>query len=450
MHGPLVRASEPRQAWPALPGLGYTHFLAFQQQLAETQWWPSESIDRAQRQQLTALLRHAATTVPFYESRLDIGQLIVNGELDEAAWRAVPPLTRAEVQAGAHALTSAALPLDHGSIRQVQTTGSTSQPLQVRGSDINRFLNQALLLREHLWHQRDLRAKLANITTLTKDGNADYWSFTLGQTFENGPCVRKQPRVGVPELVRWLVRERPTYLLTHASLAVALAQHCITETIEVPGLREVRTFSEVLPAQARDVCREAWNATIVDNYSSTEVGPIALQCPDTKNYHLQSECLRVEVIRSDGTPCSAGEIGRVLVTPLHNFAMPLIRYDLGDYAEAGPPCSCGRTLPVLRRIMGRARNMIRTPDGRDIWPSVPAGVWLPLPIKEFQLVQDRIEHFDVYLIAEGTLSEEQEAGLTERLCNALDYRFELTYRYVDSIPRTGYKREDVISLVTNR
>jgi phenylacetate-CoA ligase len=55
-----------------------------------------------------------------------------------------------------------------------------------------------------------------------------------------------------------------------------------------------------------------------------------------------------------------------VVTPLHNFAMPLIRYAIGDYAEAGPPCACGRGLPVLARILGRARNLLTLPHGERI------------------------------------------------------------------------------------
>ena len=49
--------------------------------------------------------------------------------------------------------------------------------------------------------------------------------------------------------------------------------------------------------------------------------------------------------------------------PLHNFAMPLIRYAIGDLAEVGAACPCGRTLPVLRRVLGRTRDMLVLPSG---------------------------------------------------------------------------------------
>ena len=76
----------------------------------------------------------------------------------------------------------------------------------------------------------------------------------------------------------------------------------------------------------------------------------------------------MEVLDNHGRPCKEGETGRVVLTDLHNFTMPLIRYEIGDYAEVGPPCACGRGLPVLARILGRSRNMLTLPAGDRIWP----------------------------------------------------------------------------------
>src|SRR6185295_14515719 len=99
-----------------------------------------------------------------------------------------------------------------------------------------------------------------------------------------------------------------------------------------------------------------WGVGVVDVYSSEECGQIALQCPEHEQYHVQSESVLVEVLDDEGRPCAPGTIGRVVLTTLQNFAMPLIRYDIGDFAEPGPACPCGRALPVLTRIVGRVRN----------------------------------------------------------------------------------------------
>ena len=126
----------------------------------------------------------------------------------------------------------------------------------------------------------------------------------------------------------------------------------------------MRTFGEILEPVCRATCQQVFGVKVVDMYSSQEVGYIALQCPEHEHYHVQAENLLVEVLAEDGRGCGPGEVGRVVVTTLHNFAMPLLRYDIGDYAEVGASCPCGRGLGVLTRILGRQRNLLVLPDGR--------------------------------------------------------------------------------------
>src|SRR3546814_5152572 len=92
-----------------------------------------------------------------------------------------------------------------------------------------------------------------------------------------------------------------------------------------------------------DVCssdllaREVWGLKIVDMYSTQEIGYLAFQCPQHDHYHVQAEAALVEVLNEAGESCRPGEIGQVVTTPLLNFAMPMIRYAVGDLAEVGPP-----------------------------------------------------------------------------------------------------------------
>jgi phenylacetate-CoA ligase len=128
-------------------------------------------------------------------------------------------------------------------------------------------------------------------------------------------------------------------------------------------LSQVSTLSEIVDPVLRDDCAQAWGAAVCDVYSCEELGMIAIQCPEHPHYHVQSESVFVEVLNERGEACAPGETGRVVATDLHNFALPLVRYEVGDYAEVGAACPCGRGLPVLSRIMGRQRNMLTLPSG---------------------------------------------------------------------------------------
>jgi phenylacetate-CoA ligase len=186
-------------------------------------------------------------------------------------------------------------------------------------------------------------------------------------------------------------------------------------------------------------------------FTAQEVGYIALQCPENENiYHVQAENLYVEVVDEEGRPCREGETGRVLVTTLHNFAMPLIRYEIGDYAEVGGACSCGRTLPVLSQIMGRKRNMLIFPNGERKWPGLGMSTWtkkLPI-IRQFQFVQKGLDRIEARLVTDRLLSDDETVFFIDVLQKNMGYPFTIEITYVENIPRSkGGKFEDFVSEV---
>jgi len=127
--------------------------------------------------------------------------------------------------------------------------------------------------------------------------------------------------------------------------------------------------------------------------------------------------------------------------------MPLIRYEVGDYAEVGEPCPCGRGLPVLKRVVGRTRNMVHTPDGKCYWPSFPIAELLKIAdIRQIQLRQVSLNTIEVFLAMDGRLNAHQEAQLEEKLHASLNYPFNLKFNHVDSIAvQKNGKYEDFIS-----
>ena len=172
-----------------------------------------------------------------------------------------------------------------------------------------------------------------------------------------GPAYTLSIHSTTDQQAAWLQRCNPEYLLTYPSNVMALMQHSQQHGWRL-NKRARCTFGEIVEPHVRAACQRIWNVPLVDMYSSQEVGYIALECPDRDAYHVQCENVLVEVVDEAGHACQPGEIGRLLVTTLHNFAMPLIRYDIGDYAEVGEACECGRGLPVLKRIVGRPTQYV--------------------------------------------------------------------------------------------
>jgi phenylacetate-CoA ligase len=189
---------------------------------------------------------------------------------------------------------------------------------------------------------------------------------------------------------------------------------------------------------------------VVDVYSSQECGYLAIECPVSGLHHAMSEAVLMEVLGPDDQPCAEGETGEVVVTALHNFASPLIRYRLGDHAEVGPPCPCGRGLPTLRRIRGRSRHLVRLPDGTRHWPLVGFYEYRDVaPIRQYQAIQHDLHHIELRLVTDRPLTSAEEARIRAIAQTWLQHAFDIRLVYFEGrIPASpGGKFEDFISLV---
>ena len=443
---PEVRSVVSGIGWPAIGADAAAHLQALLFQMERSQWLPEESLRERQFGQLKLLLRHACSTVPHYAEML---RGIDTDGFDRDSFSALPLLTRKTLQSGFESLQSTAVPSGHGAVVQSQSSGSTGMPVRFLQTAVTQFFWNALTVREHLWQQRDFSGKLAAIRIKMKEGSWPDWGLPVAALFRTGPGATLNVRTDVERQLAWLVREDPDYLITHASNLHALAELSLKQGVRLPRLRQARTYSEALRPDLRETVRAAWGVQIADGYSCEEAGNIALQCPRHEHYHIQSENLLVEILDEAGRPCAPGETGRVVITTLHNFAMPLIRYELGDYAEVGEPCECGRGLPVLTRILGRRRNMVVLPDGRRHWPSMPSTMWHAVaPIEQFQVTQTGIGSLEVKYVMGRPLSQEEIAGLEQALAERFSHAFDIVWQRVDAIERgQGGKYEDFISLL---
>lgn len=436
----------PGAAWPAIPASGGAMALALLHQLERTQWLAPEKLLELQLGQLAGLLRHAHATVPHYRSAW-AGAYDPTAPLDYRRFARLPLLARRDLQEQFDALRSASPPAAHGAPEERRTSGSTGAPVRFLTTPLAGLYWNALTLRDHLWQGRDPGLTLAVIRRETADADAANWGpATLGLV-RTGRSVGHSIFGDTAAHLDWLLEQKPAYLYTYPSLVAGLARLSLERGVRLEGLREVRTLAESLDPALRGLVREAWDVPLTDLYSASETGYLALQCPEGEHYHVQSEGVLLEVLDEDGRPCAPGQVGRVVVTPLHNFAMPLVRYDIQDYAEAGGPCACGRGLPVLKRILGRVRNMLVTADGKRYWPVFGTRALMDAaPVLQHQFVQKTHTLVQARLVVAAPLTPEQEQRFRARVLSQLPAGMRLQLSYVERIERSASgKFEDFVS-----
>jgi len=449
---PTMPSKVPGIVWPPLEATLPDGFAGLCKQLEQTQWLPRAALEAGQRRQLAALLTHAEAYSPHFRMRLkdtglSVAELLVPGGLS-----ALPPLARRDLQANRLSIQALQIPAAHQPVGEVSTSGSSGTPIVATRTTINQLFWLAFTLREHLWHRRDASLTLAVArANLGSGGAQEYpnWGSPVASIYATGPAHAMPINSPVLQQLEWLRRIDPAYLLTYPTNLSALLDEIEKQDVRLPGLRQLRTIGETLSPRLRSRARSVLGVGIADCYSSQELGTMAIQCPDSDLYHLMAEGYIVEVLDPHGMPCSDGETGRLVVTDLHNFATPLIRYDLGDYAEVGPACSCGRGLPTLRGIVGRERNMV-TINGQRRWPLVGFHQFREAaPIIQYQLVQTAAEDIDFRLVSAAPLSAAQELKLTQIVQQALGHPFEIHFKaYEGSIPMPASgKFEEFVNLL---
>lgn len=416
-----------------------------------------ESAYLKQKKQLRDILLHAFDTVPFYQrhyhcfARENIEHHVSLSDL--------PIVTRDHIQQAGETYISKNIPPHHGKVYPFQTSGSTGKSINTLGTDFTRLVYDALMLREHEWHKRDATKTLMAIRWAKREfapaplGHHQLtWGQPINQYLQTGESIFINVASETKDQVDALLYYKPSYLMSYPSQVAAIAEYCSQHNISLPYLEEICMTGETLTDHYKHSIHKALpHCKLTDYYSSEEFGIIANQCAEYQQYHINTESLLLEIVDDNDNPVKKGEIGRILLTSLINYATPLIRYEIGDYAEMGEACQCGMTLPVIKKIHGRKRNRLRLPNGESLFPYLGEhndSAHIIKNARKFQFIQHTVYDIEIKLVMDQPLSKQQEAEYKIIRQKSLGYPFNITISYPDHIPLspTG-KHEEFISLV---
>jgi phenylacetate-CoA ligase len=429
----------------------FNRYLAL---LARTERATGPQLQQYQARMVADVVRHAHDNVPFYRDRLAC-LFDDQGDVDLRRWSEVPIVTRAEAAQHAAEMRAVDLPPVHGPVSETKTTGSTGIPLSIAANELTVIAANAALTRMARWWGADTSRPLASIRYFRKDAapyphgrDSTGWSHADPQA----PTYDLDLLTPVEQQLEWLSRKQAPYLLTSPSNAAALAYAAGAEDVRAMSLEVIFTIAETLLPRMREVVQERLGVPIAAVYSCEEVGFIATQCP-ALSYHLVPENARVEILDAHGTPVAPGEVGNVVVTGLYNYAMPFVRYAIGDVAEAAAgSCPCGRGLPIIGQVLGRTRCAFVFEDGKRFWPRVFESRALRqfVPYREFQMVQLDHRRIELRYVPDGSDLAPDASGLDHYVRTNMHPTAEIALLAVDAIPRgPGGKLDPFVSFVSD-
>ena len=170
------------------------------------------------------------------------------------------------------------------------------------------------------------------------------------------------------ETIRDRIRaELPDVVYSYGSFGEHFARWLAAQGERIDGVRVWCYGGDGMTAPARALLEDRTGAMVYSTYQASETGRLGFECERRSGWHLNVDLCAVRLVGADGVTVPAGAEGEVVVSNLHNRAMVLLNYRLGDRAIlADAPCACGRTLPVLRELLGRRTEVVQLADGRVI------------------------------------------------------------------------------------
>jgi phenylacetate-coenzyme A ligase PaaK-like adenylate-forming protein len=374
---------------------------------------------------LAKALRFAVKYSPYYRTQAWAFALRQGGKLK---FSSIPVTPVSVVKVNSSVFFSTYIAPDQGEVVSKYTSGSTGQTLEVRSTQRDSLGNRRE--NERLCKPWEIRAHKRVVYVRPPDR-------------ENPPGTIEERRKrggGLQWEIYSMEGKAVADLLqsTRASFVNGLPskmQTALENNSRLNALRLVGTVGEIIAEEFRSLVEAVPGRRLFDSYGCTEAGIVAAQCPLCNAYHLADRHLYLELLNDDGSPTPPGGMGRVVITPYYNQAMPLIRYEIGDYAVRSKATDCPNGKQALDRIVGRKRNLFTLPNGQKITPYFPAKEAYVLGIQKFKLVQLSLDHVELRYIPlreETELSPQMVQNIIDRY---LSPQLKVTPVKVRDIPR---------------
>jgi len=408
--------------------------------LSRNPFLSTEELESMRKEKLKRMVRYAYEHVPFYrklfdEKGLDVEQVEGIDDLRAAGIYTSKEIVR---EAGDEILSDE---YRKEALVDVGSGGSTGKPCVFYMTMDNWTMRMAVKYRGEAWVGKPIGTPTTIIWGHRSGMSFLKWmKYLLYWRVQNYQFLSAF-KVGEEDLLGYISavkRNGSRFLESYVTVVYEMARVIKKRGITPPKLDGILVGAEKLYDFQKEAIEDAFNCPVYNRYGCTEFSNVAGECRERTGMHINIDRVWLEVINEEGEAV-VDEVGDLVITDLDNFAMPLIRYRIGDRGVlSSDTCSCGINFPLLKDVVGRTSQVLVTPQGKrmhDIY-----FIWLisrTPGVKRFKIIQRSVELLEVLLVPDGTMREEEITGyIDEKLSELRELGIKFEYNFVDDIPLT--------------
>jgi len=396
-----------------------------------------------QEECVTNLLIHANCNVPYYTKILNEIGIIKNAtKVDLSKFDQIPILTKEMIREQQQALVSTEYTTRKWHYNS--SGGSTGEPVRFVQDDVYTKWGNAS---DYYWYQSILGIDRQNIKRVNLWGS---WR----DRFQGGTGWKAKARLwwndeiilnsysmaenDMRRYVKTINSYKPHVVRGYASALYEICRYIHKKNLSIYQPQVIVSSAETLNEEMREKIENVMGAKVYNFYGSREINSLAGECKCGLMHILGFHNI-VEILDENYQSVKEGEEGRVVVTNLHNYSMPLIRYEIGDTAVLGPSsCQCGNIMPTLYKVSGRITDRLAKEDGTSVCGHIFTHLFFFRNwVKSYQIVQEDYKRLRIVVVLDGDILESDKIDIESKIKLVMGHDCEIIWEMADEIPKTS-------------
>ena len=402
--------------------------------------WKQEKLLRYQEKKLRSIVRYAYDNVPFYHKKLRQVGVFPDDIRRLCDLEKIPIVKKAELRQ-VHLTDLLSREFNVYQLKPIRTSGSTGQPFVFYISSRENDWRKAIYMRANISCGQKPRDNWVVITSPHHFSDTTHIQRMLNLYAQSYISVFDPVEVQIRQISKMKLDILDGYSGSLLLLAKEIKERG-TKSIQP---RLIFGSADLMDSSSIKFMEKTFGAPYLDQFGCAEIDRSAWQCPEKIGYHMDVDSVITQFVDASGNEVASGERGEIVYTSLFNYAMPLIRYSVGDIGiPSDEKCTCNRTFPLMKIVEGRKDSLILLPNGRLISPRLfrlSLGCFAE-KFTQFRIVQKTVTHFEIYIQKSDPNIDENclESKIISQLKNFLSLsEINIEVKFTDKIPlsKTG-------------